>query len=115
MYNCENNRKQNIFHNMNTNYMCQKIQDHYLSRACTTYPNLHVLCRFLFIVYIYLADNEHDRPLSSAHTPHVVKTSYAVLHVQKQLGTLQGSTGGKGGERERERERERESSNQFIH
>ena len=57
-----------------------------------------------------LADEEHDWPLSTSYTPHVVKTSYAMLHTQQQLGTLQSITerwreggGGGGGEREREK------------
>ena len=54
-----------------------------------------------------LADNEHDRPLSTSNSPHIVKTSNPVLHTQQQLGTLEGITVCVC-VRERERERERE-------
>lgn len=52
------------------------------------------------VLIAYLANDEHDWPLTTANTPHIVKASNTMLHGQKQLGTLQGSTGG---ERERER------------
>ena len=52
------------------------------------------------VLIAYLANDEHDWPLTTANTPHIVKASNTMLHGQKQLGTLQGSTG----EREREGE-----------
>ena len=81
-------------------------QNHYRTLPVPHTPNLHTL--YMQVFTAYLANDEHDWPLSTAHTPHVVETSYTMLHAQKQLGTLQSSTGKKG---ERGRERERERSN----
>ena len=40
----------------------------------------------------HLADKEHDWPLATANTPHVVQTGYSVLDVEEKLGPFQSST-----------------------
>lgn len=41
--------------------------------------------------WLYLADEEHHRSLSSSNPPHIVQACHAMFDAQEELGSLDGS------------------------